>query len=123
MARYCIDFLRLSKQARWRNIELVSSWLRASIGRLDEETMTSMFIDGLDERIRAELFMLNPTSLKETMRTTTRIERKNQIIGPLPKPKEPPLIRIKPENKTISWTPTKQTYLTYPNTINHHQFS
>ena len=41
--------------------------LAASVGQLDESTLSDVFVNGLMEHVRAELFLLSPKSLKETM--------------------------------------------------------
>ncbi|CAK7337738.1 unnamed protein product [Dovyalis caffra] len=61
-------------------------------------------------RSEAELLVLNPKTLKETIETTGWIERKNQILSSTLNPKahkEPPSIQYKLDIKSISWTPTR----------------
>lgn len=54
--------------------------LAAAAGRIEESMMMVAFTNRLEVKIKAELFVLNPTRLKEMMMTATRIEKKNQVI-------------------------------------------
>lgn len=48
--------------------------LAASIGQLDEATLTAVFTNGLEDQVRAELLLLIPKRLKETMKIATKVE-------------------------------------------------
>lgn len=54
--------------------------LTATAGRIEELMMMVAFMNRSEDKIKAKLFVLNPTRLKEMMMTTTRIEKKNQVI-------------------------------------------
>ena len=48
--------------------------LAASLGKLEEETMAAVFVNALNEKLRAELMVMNPIGLKEMMNMAGRIE-------------------------------------------------
>ena len=41
--------------------------LAVSLGKLEEETMAVVFVNGVNEKLRAELMVMNPIGLKEMM--------------------------------------------------------
>ena len=89
-------------------------YLAASLVKVEEETMTAFFINGLNEKLRAELMVVNPTTLKETMEAVGQIETKNQILAMNPHPthykytkSELPSFQPRNEPRTITWTPNK----------------
>ena len=73
--------------------------------------MAVVFVNGLNEKLRAELMVMNPIGLKEMMDMAGRIEVKNQIVTSAHTPKNTKdLHSIKPksEPRTISWVPNKK---------------
>ena len=79
--------------------------LVASLGKLEEETMAVVFVNALNEKLRAELMVMNPISLKEMMNMARRIETKNQIVTSAHTPKNTKdlhSIQPKSEPRTIS---------------------
>lgn len=47
---------------------------------MDEATLTAVFVNGLDEQIRAELMVFSPQGLKESMEVATRVEVKHSML-------------------------------------------
>ena len=86
--------------------------LATSLGKLEEETMAVVFVNGLNEKLRAELMVMNPICLKEMMDMAGRIEAKNQIVTSahtLKNTKDLHSIQPKSEPRIISWVPNKNT--------------
>lgn len=79
--------------------------MAASVGKVDDDTMLAVFTNGLEERIRAELLVHNPRSLKEAINLAIRIETKWEVLAQGPKPSKEP--SYKPDTKTIAWIPQK----------------
>ena len=85
--------------------------IAAAVGKMEESYMIAVFVNGLEEKIRAELAVLNPVGLKETMLAAARIEKKNELLQPKTYSKthkELPY-SLKTDMKTIPWTPSKLT--------------
>ena len=96
--------------------------LAASLSKLEEETMAAIFVNALNEKLRADLMVMNPIGLKEMMNMARRIEAKNQIVTSAHTPKNTKglhSIQPKSESRTISWVPNKNTSpsLYNPNTL------
>ncbi|CAK7323002.1 unnamed protein product [Dovyalis caffra] len=80
----------------------------AMVGKLKEGTRPAMFVNALQENIRVESMVINPSGLKEMMEVAIKIEAKNRILSPNNKThKELPSNQTKPDRKTITWTPSK----------------
>lgn len=70
--------------------------------------MMLVFTNGLEERLKAELLVHNPRSLKDTVEIDTWIENKYEVLAPRPKPnKEPLSIPYKSDSKIVIWTTQK----------------
>ncbi|CAK7333987.1 unnamed protein product [Dovyalis caffra] len=54
--------------------------LAVAAGKIEEATMTVVFINGSEEKIKAELFMLNLVGLKETMPSSLRTPKMNGVV-------------------------------------------
>ena len=96
--------------------------LVVSLGKLEEETMAAIFVNGLNEKLLAELMVMNPIGLIEMMDMIRRIEAKNQIVTSAHTPKNTKdLYSFQPKNEpiTISWVLNKKTSLSLynPNTL------
>ena len=79
--------------------------LATSLGKLEEETVAAVLVNGLNEKHRAKLMVMNPIGLKEMMDMAGRIEAKNQIVTLAHTPKNTKdLDSIQPKNepRTIS---------------------
>lgn len=78
--------------------------LVASVGRMDEENLTSIFVNGLEDQVRVELLFLSPRGLRKIMNVAGRIEQKNSILKPNYTFKRLPLNPSRMETRTMSWS-------------------
>lgn len=93
-------------------------FLAATVGKLEEATLTAVFVNGLQEKVKAEILVLNPCGLKETMEVASRIETKIHTLTAQSRPiRELPTVQHKHDFKTVFWSPTKPFQTKTPNPI------